>query len=54
MIIPFIKPKPVESKCSFCNKLEKDVKKLFSNGQGKFICDACVLKCKERMEDDTP
>ena len=54
MIIPFIKPKEEEHKCSFCNTLEKNVKKMFSNGQGKFICNACVHRCIDRMKDDTP
>ena len=36
--------KPDASKCSFCGKLDHQVKHMISNNQGKYICDECVQK----------
>jgi len=33
--------------CSFCNKGEKDVKKMMSNGADKHICDQCLAGVTE-------
>jgi ATP-dependent Lon protease len=39
--------------CSFCGKLEKDVKKLIA-GQGVAICEACVLRFHEGLAEMLP
>ena len=53
-VIPFnapeVKPKP-EPKCNFCSKPESQVKKMFSNGIDKHICNECVVKAKQRLEE---
>lgn len=53
-IIPFnapeAKPKQ-EPKCSFCGKAESQVKHMLSNGIDKHICNECVVKAKQRLEE---
>ena len=48
--------KPVEGKCSFCKKPEKEVKKLFSNNleapDTKYICNECIVKSKTLLVKD--
>lgn len=53
-VIPFKKPESTEGneKCSFCGTKRKDTKKMFSNGQGKFICASCVQTAKKRIEEE--
>lgn len=48
-IIPF---KVVHSdvKCSFCLKPKSEVKRMFTNGIDKYICDKCVTVCKTRAD----
>lgn len=36
--------------CSFCNKNEKEVKRLFSNQMGKNICDQCLASATEALQ----
>ena len=50
-VVPFIKPPQKIAKCSFCEKSEKDVAKLFSNGIDKHICDQCVIHAKQRLTE---
>ncbi len=38
-------------KCSFCGKLDKQVKRLIQ-GPGVYICDACVRLCNDILEND--
>jgi len=37
--------------CSFCGKSEEQVRKIVS-GQGVYICDECIDKCIDIMEED--
>jgi len=37
--------------CSFCNKSQKDVRKLIA-GPGVFICNECVGLCNEMIQED--
>ena len=39
-----------QSCCSFCGKLEDEVKKLVA-GPNVYICDACVHVCNQLMAD---
>jgi ribosomal protein L37AE/L43A len=39
-----------QSCCSFCGKLEDEVKKLVA-GPDVYICDACVSVCNQLMAD---
>lgn len=39
-------------KCSFCGKLDRQVNRLISSGQGACICDACVKLCNEILETE--
>jgi ATP-dependent Lon protease len=41
-------PEGAADRCSFCGKLQKDVKTLIA-GQGAAICDACVLRFHEHL-----
>ena len=43
--------KPAEPKCSFCGKTKSKAKKLMSNGIDKFICDVCIAKAKELLNE---
>ncbi|MCB0919214.1 MAG: AAA family ATPase, partial [Actinobacteria bacterium] len=38
-------------KCSFCNKSQKQVKKLIA-GPGVYICDECIDLCNEIIEEE--
>mgnify|MGYP001048047951 FL=1 len=38
-------------KCSFCNKLQKEVKRLIA-GNDVYICDECVSLCNEILEEE--
>ena len=38
-------------KCSFCGKLQEQVKRLVA-GPGVYICDECVELCNEIIEDE--
>lgn len=53
-IIPFNAPEPTpkaDPKCSFCGKLESQVKHMMSNGIDKHICNECIVKAKQRLEE---
>ena len=42
-------------RCSFCNKTEKQVRKLIAAPQGDvYICDECIDVCLDIMEEDEP
>src|SRR5258708_38145715 len=38
-------------KCSFCGKSQKQVKKLIA-GPGVYICDECIDRCNEIIEEE--
>lgn len=38
-------------KCSFCNKSQRQVRKLIT-GSGVYICDECVELCNEIIEEE--
>ena len=38
-------------KCSFCGKLQEQVKKLVA-GPGVYICDECIELCNEIIEEE--
>ena len=38
-------------RCSFCNKADKDVRKLIA-GPHVFICDECIQACNDILADD--
>ena len=38
-------------KCSFCGKLQDQVKKLVA-GPGVYICDECIELCNEIIEEE--
>jgi ATP-dependent Clp protease ATP-binding subunit ClpX len=38
-------------KCSFCGKMQKQVRKLIA-GPGVFICDECIALCVEIVEEE--
>jgi ATP-dependent Clp protease ATP-binding subunit ClpX len=38
-------------KCSFCGKMQKQVRKLIA-GPGVFICDECIVLCVEIVEEE--
>ncbi|MCX7831124.1 MAG: ATP-dependent Clp protease ATP-binding subunit ClpX, partial [Acidobacteria bacterium] len=40
-----------EHRCSFCNKSQRDVKKLIA-GPNVFICNECVETCVEILSED--
>jgi hypothetical protein len=44
------KPKK-EAKCSFCGKAESQVKHMIGNGMDKHICNECVVKAKQRLQE---
>lgn len=44
-IIPFNKAHS-DVKCSFCETPKSKVKRMFSNGKDKHVCDKCIAKCK--------
>lgn len=39
-------------RCSFCRKMEDQVKKLIAGPDGAYICDECVGICAEIMEEE--
>ena len=41
----------VQLKCSFCGKLQEQVKKLVA-GPGVYICDECIELCNEIIEEE--
>ncbi len=43
--------RPILHRCSFCNKLQNEVKKLIA-GPGVFICDECVVLCKNIIDKE--
>src|SRR5712664_470858 len=40
------------TRCSFCGKDQSQVRKLVA-GPGVYICDQCILLCREVLEEDT-
>ena len=40
--------------CSFCNKLQNQVKRLIAGPDRVFICDECVLLCSQIITEDPP
>ena len=50
-VIPLYPKPPPEPKCSFCNKPKSKVKALMSNGHDKYICNVCINKAKELLND---
>ncbi|MGI6036585.1 MAG: ClpX C4-type zinc finger protein, partial [Limnochordia bacterium] len=38
-------------KCSFCGKIQEQVKKLIA-GPGVYICDECIELCNEIIEEE--
>lgn len=55
LVIPFKRPEKRERICSFCKKLESQVKQMFDNGlEGvklKCICNECAQHAKERLNE---
>jgi hypothetical protein len=41
---------PIDLRCSFCHKSQRDVKKLIA-GPAAFICDECIDVCNEILDD---
>lgn len=39
-------------RCSFCNKTQKQVRKLIAGPAGAFICDECIDVCTEILEEE--
>ena len=37
-------------RCSFCGKLQEQVKKLIAGPRGVYICDECVSLCREIID----
>ena len=50
MVLKFNEEK-VQLKCSFCGKLQEQVKKLVA-GPGVYICDECIELCNEIIEEE--
>lgn len=46
-IVIQLHPEKGDPECSFCKVLKSKSKRFFSNQQGKFICDKCVIKAKQ-------
>ena len=42
-----------EKRCSFCGKLNSQVKKLVAGPDGVFICDECVEICQQVIKENT-
>lgn len=49
-IIPFERKEPV---CSFCKKPKSKVTHLIKGNSGAHICEECLKKCKERLNEDS-
>src|SRR6185503_313688 len=45
-------PTKESSRCSFCNKLQRRVRKLIKGPEHLYICDECVQVCVEILADD--
>ncbi len=41
-----------EIRCSFCNKLQSQVRKLIAGPNGTYICDECIEVCTEIIEEE--
>jgi len=39
-------------RCSFCGKLQEQVKKLIAGPRGVYICDECVALCREIIDEE--
>ncbi len=39
-------------RCSFCGKLQEDVRRLIAGPGSVFICDECIELCREILEED--
>ena len=50
MVLKFGEEK-VQLKCSFCGKVQEQVKKLVA-GPGVYICDECIELCNEIIEEE--
>jgi ATP-dependent Clp protease ATP-binding subunit ClpX len=48
----FFRAKPAAYICSFCGKSHAEVRKLIA-GPGVYICDRCVMVCKELLEKES-
>ena len=44
--------KSVEFHCSFCGKVNSQVKKLIAGPNGVFICDECVAVCETVIKEE--
>lgn len=44
--------KNIEARCSFCNKSQKQVKKLIA-ATNVFICDECILLCNDILQEES-
>ena len=42
-----------EMRCSFCGKLNSQVKKLVAGPDGVFICDECVEICQQVIKENS-
>lgn len=49
--IPFIKPKEIDLKCSFCDAPKSKSTHFFSSGKGHHICGSCAAHAKQRLEE---
>lgn len=49
--IPFIKPKEYVPNCSFCEAPRTKAKHFFESGTGKYICQDCVVRAKQRLDE---
>jgi len=49
-IIPF-KGEKIDPKCSFCGKLKSKVKNMVQSKRGQFICNECIIKCKQLIQE---
>ena len=41
-----------EVRCSFCNKMQSQVRKIIAGPNGSYICDECVEVCLEIIEEE--
>jgi len=39
-------------RCSFCGKLQQQVKKLIAGPRGVYICDQCIDLCKSIVDEE--
>lgn len=40
------------SSCSFCEKTQQEVRKMIAGPKGVFICDSCIIICKDIIEKE--